>query len=230
MAHARPVYRLRAGTLCAVLTAWAGAVVPASAETLYVTDRIQLGLHESRSHTSVVAELVPSGTALEALERDGGFVKVRTPGGSEGWMDAAYLTPDLPAEQVVKELEAWKATREEELAAAWAEVETLRDQLAAAGGEPPPANEEMRRDYLSAVDRIAALEAENAAMRELLERQAREATATDPPRAPVTAAGLPDWALQAVLGAAAVLFLGGTLAGTWLMDRLHRRRHGGFRV
>lgn len=222
-----------AGVLAAVL---AVAAPLAAAETLYVTDRIDVGLHESRDRTSVVTELLPSATELEVLERDGGFIKVRTPAGAEGWMDAAYLTADLPAQQVVEELEAWKKSREEELKAAWSEVETLRGRLAATAAddgeteEPAPAESAPREEYLQAMDRVANLETENRALRELLEKQAREATAAPPPPPADSAWVAPDWALKTLLGVAVVLFLGGIAAGLWLMDRLNRRKHGGFRV
>ncbi len=220
------------GGLLALLMAGAAA-----AETLFITDSLKLGLHESRERTSAVVQLLPSDTELEVLERDGGFVRVRAPDGTRGWVDAAYLTADLPARLEVAELQSWKATREEELKAAWAEVETLRAELAElAGAEVPATAAPPREEHLQAMERVARLEEDNAALRELLALQAEEAV--QPPPAPAPPSGLPawlpawgpEWALRGLLGAAGVLFVGGLLAGLWLMDRINRRRHGGFRV
>ncbi len=241
MPHARPVpaspvgfgLRLFGGLLALMMAGAAGA------ETLFITDRLKLGLHESRERTSAVIELLPSATELEVLERDGSFVRVRTPDGTEGWVDAAYLTADLPARLEVAELQSWKATREEELKAAWAEVETLRAELAELAGTAVPATAiPPREDHLQTMERIARLEEDNAALRELLALQAEEAVQPSP--APATAAPsslpawpsgwAPEWALRGLLIAAGVLFVGGLMAGLWLMDRINRRRHGGFRV
>ncbi|MDZ7751554.1 MAG: TIGR04211 family SH3 domain-containing protein [Gammaproteobacteria bacterium] len=241
MPHARPVpaspagfgLRLLGGLLATLMAA------AAAAETLYITDNLRLGLHESRERTSAIIQLLPSATELEVLERDGGFVRVRAPDGAEGWVDAAYLTADLPARLEVAELQSWKATREEELKAAWAEVETLRAELALASGtEVPDTATPPRQDYLQAMERIARLEDDNAALRELLARQAEEAAAQAPADMPREATAAPswlpawgpEWALRGLLIVAGVLFIGGLTAGLWLMDRINRRRHGGFRV
>ncbi len=67
------------------------------ADSLYVTDRILLGVHESASKDSPLLQSVPSGTSVEVLAEDGGFKKVRLPNGTQGWVDAAFLVSEQPA-------------------------------------------------------------------------------------------------------------------------------------
>ncbi|VAX13527.1 hypothetical protein MNBD_GAMMA24-2164 [hydrothermal vent metagenome] len=67
------------------------------ADSLYVTDRILLGVHESASKDSPLLQSVPSGTSLEILAEDKHFKKVRLPNGTQGWVDAAFLVSEQPA-------------------------------------------------------------------------------------------------------------------------------------
>ncbi len=67
------------------------------ADSLYVTDRILLGVHESASNDSPLLQSVPSGTSLEILAEDNSFKKVRLPNGTQGWVDAAFLVSEQPA-------------------------------------------------------------------------------------------------------------------------------------
>ncbi len=67
------------------------------ADSLYVTDRILLGVHESASKDSPLLQSVPSGTSLEILAENNGFKEVRLPNGAQGWVDAAFLVSEQPA-------------------------------------------------------------------------------------------------------------------------------------
>lgn len=210
----------------------------AAAETLYVIDRLVVGIHEDTTRDSPVLRLVPSATALEALEERGEFVRVRTGDGLEGWVDAAYVSPELPAQRVVEELEAWKKTREEELKAAWSEVETLRARL-----ETLTAGEE-RAAPAGTLQELQRLTEENADLREQLYRLAGVAepeAAPGPEPAPEAGRGpvgvvdltledLPPWVPGLAAGLLVALFLAGLATGVWLMDQRQRRRHGGFRL
>ncbi|MCW9025118.1 MAG: TIGR04211 family SH3 domain-containing protein [Gammaproteobacteria bacterium] len=67
------------------------------AENMYVTDRILLGVHESPEKNSILVDSVPSGTSLKVLDENNGFKKVKLPGGTEGWVDSAFLVTEQPA-------------------------------------------------------------------------------------------------------------------------------------
>jgi len=74
------------------------------AQTKYVTDKITLEIHETSSNTSALIEQVPSGTALTVLDTDGAFAKVETPDNKVGWVEAAYLMSNKPAQLLYSEL------------------------------------------------------------------------------------------------------------------------------
>jgi len=86
------------------------------AESLYVTDRILLGVHESASKDSLLVQSVPSGTSLEILAEENSFKKVRTPDGTQGWVDAAFLVKEQPAPAQYDILLAKHKKTEEEIA------------------------------------------------------------------------------------------------------------------
>jgi len=94
----------------------------ARAETLYVTDRIQLGVHQEALEASPVIATVPSGTALQVLERGDGFIKVQLADGKQGWVSSGYLKQQKPA---TAELDAAYA----QLKQAQDNVKKLNDQL-----------------------------------------------------------------------------------------------------
>ena len=79
-------------------------LLPAHAQTKYVTDRIVLELHETKSSLSPLIEQLPSGAALNVLEKDGAHARVETADGKSGWVEAAYLQNSKPAQLLLEEL------------------------------------------------------------------------------------------------------------------------------
>lgn len=87
----------------------------AAADTVYVIDKLLVGIHESRDTDSAIIKVVPTGTKLEVLKRDGDVANVSEPGGASGWVDAAYLSAEPPAQVRIAELEKIKAALEDQL-------------------------------------------------------------------------------------------------------------------
>ncbi len=87
------------------------------AESLYVTDRILLGVHEAASKDSTLIQSVPSGTSLEILAEENSFKKVRLPDGTQGWVDAVFLVSEQPAPAQYDILMVKHKRTEQELAA-----------------------------------------------------------------------------------------------------------------
>lgn len=67
------------------------------AESLYVTDRVLLGVHQQASEDSALLQSIPSGTAVQVLEKEGDFTKVKLINGVEGWISSQYLMKEQPA-------------------------------------------------------------------------------------------------------------------------------------
>jgi SH3 domain protein len=66
-------------------------------ETLYVTDRILLGVHQDAAENSMVIATIPSGTAVNVLEHSDDFIKIQLADGKQGWVSGGYLKPEKPA-------------------------------------------------------------------------------------------------------------------------------------
>lgn len=135
-----PVFR-RTGLIALLLLCSA----PAGADTAYVTDVLQLGLHQAQDTSDAPFRNLASGAELEILEQVPRFARVRTIDGEEGWVRSAYLVTEQPARHRVAELEAAVAdlnARLVSLAAA-----TVDEPLAAApGGAVQDALAELRSE------------------------------------------------------------------------------------
>jgi len=86
-----------------------------AADTVYVIDKLLVGIHESKDTDSAIVKVVPTGTRLEVIKREGDVANVSEPGGASGWVDAAYLSTDPPAQLRIAELEKAKAALEDQL-------------------------------------------------------------------------------------------------------------------
>src|SRR5262245_23019864 len=91
------------GAAMAVVTVMAP---PARSETAYVTHSLRLGIHHTDDTSDKPFENLVSGTALEVIERNTNYARVRTPDGQEGWVKAVYLVEQKPAQARVLELES----------------------------------------------------------------------------------------------------------------------------
>jgi SH3 domain protein len=191
--------------ICLALGAWASF---ASAETVYVTDSLRLGLHAASDTSGRPFENLVSGTAVEVLERNPSYARVRLADGREGWVKATYLVAEKPAAARVLELEteiggfehaavAAKAAQ----AAAEQALASLRSELHATTGSAETVKETIER-----------LESENRAHVERIEAYRYTLPLV--------------WVIPAIV----VTLVAGFLGGLWWLDTLIRRRHGGFRV
>ncbi len=212
------------------------------AQNVYVIDHLAVGLHETKQINSPIVRVLPTGTTLQVLRREEVFVKVKTEGGVEGWIDATYVMDEKPAQLALLELEARFVDSRNELEVARAEIESLTIKLesmrsAEVGHD---SNEEATSEALREMQRLAEknqsllaeLEAAKIAAREA-ERQAVGGHETSGPSQSSTVMfsntgvlGLGKWH-WIMVGALMVLAFG---LGGYLVDWGIRRRHGGFRI
>jgi SH3-like domain-containing protein len=144
--------------ILAALLAMTACVSVARAETLYVAERMQVALRAEAGDTAPTVKTVETGAALEVLERRDSFVHVRDKQGSDGWVEARYLTTDPPARQ--------------QLAALQQELTRSRAQAT---------------DAQAQLKKAQATVAEQSARITELEKNAAEKAATPPPLAPAPA-------------------------------------------
>ena len=204
----------------ALLLAGAG---PARAETLFVTDTLNIGLHLEADIDSPITGLVPGGTALTVLARSGQLAEVRAANGPSGGIDGQYLVTEKPARGRALELEI-------ETQRLRAELASLRSANSSPATASPddngPLAARLNAQRLKAAELTARLtELKN----RLVATEQRAATAAGPGtgRGDLIA-GLANWKTLAIVGL--VMLIIGMLGGAWLLDWLNRRRHGGFRL
>lgn len=223
------------------------AAQAAAAQTLYVDDRLQIGVHEAPSAASTISVLIASGAALEVLERNEQMVRVRTEEGVEGWVDLRYLSEQVPGRTRVLALESQLAGAQAALAEAQARVVALEQRSSAApdtaaGAAAQTIPSDTLRELQSLAEENQRLKQQLAEL-EAVQRMARERQQDPPAHGSGAAAAMTvnaltshaprppggrweDWHLILV---ASVLLLA-FAAGGWLVDWGIRRRHGGFRV
>lgn len=124
----------------------------AMAEPAWVTDQFEITLRSGPSTSNAIQLMVDSGTRLEVVERDpdSGYSRVRTQGGTEGWVLTRYLMREPSARE---------------------QLETLTGQLTNATTRGSSLNsqlESIRSEYDSANQQIATLESEKAAVEQEL--------------------------------------------------------------
>jgi len=117
----------------------------AGAQSAWVSDQFEVTLRTGPSTSNTIVLMLPSGIALEVLERDdeAGYARVRTAAGTEGWILIRYLMNEAGAREQMEAL----ASR---LTNANAQGTTLSSQLDAVKGE-----------YDAAMRQISSLESEN---------------------------------------------------------------------
>ena len=122
--------------------------VPVYAESAWVTDQFEITLRSGPSTSNAIQLMVGSGTRLEVLERDAdsGYTRVRTQGGTEGWVLTRYLMNEASAREQLQNLTS-------QLTNANSRGSSLDTQLSA-----------IRSQYDTANRKIQALERDKAAV------------------------------------------------------------------
>ena len=182
--------------------------VLATAQTAYVTDTLQLGLHRAADTSDRPFRSLDSGQELEILSRTTYYANVRLPDGTEGYVKAGFLVSDKPARLIV------------------AETMAERDRIAAE-------LEEARRAFAAPAATIDALRQEAADLKAQLDQSETQlAEVTDENEGLRRRQGQykHSMPMQWVAGAVGACLLGGFLLGLWWVDHRSRKRHGGIRI
>jgi SH3 domain protein len=129
--------------VCVVMMLSLAVMAAQAAETVYVTDKLLVGVHAEKTVDSPILKVFPTGTTFEVLKRDGDFAQVKGPEGITGWVDATYITSDQPAAAVVQMLEEQNRQLTENVKTAEAKTADLDAKLKAApaGGANKPATD-----------------------------------------------------------------------------------------
>ena len=79
------------------LILFAGLSVSAFAETVYVSDELRVGIRPEPDIGYSPVGVVVTGMKLDVLDRQAGFVKIKTDDGMIGWIKDIYATDKKPA-------------------------------------------------------------------------------------------------------------------------------------
>jgi len=214
------------------------------AQTVYIDDKVKIGLHQDNGIDSPIIKLLPAGTALEVVKRDTPFTQVKEPAGASGWIDNRYLVDAAPGRAQLLQLQEKAEKLELELAALKSGGPTTPAVAATEGDSGKFAvllqeNTELKQQLQSEQLKSGELQAQAAELRNQLSQagassaEETEVEAMDENTATgITAllpfSGAPDWR-SVLIGIVACLLIG-MLGGVYLMDWMSRRRHGGFRI
>ena len=218
------------------------------AETLYIDDKVLVGLHQEKSTDSAILKLIPSGTALQVIKQDNPLTQVKDPDGTTGWVDNKYLVKTAPGRAQLQ-------AAQEKIAQLETEITNLPKVNANPSVDPNLAkeNEELRQLLKSERLRIGELQAQTAELRnklgqennnenitEQLEKLSREKaelqqqinnlqnTSDVPAKNTNLDIGGYNW--KTILIVLSISLILGFAAGIYVLDLIIRRRHGGFRV
>ena len=124
----------------------------ANAASAWVSDEFEITLRSGPSTSNAIELMVKSGTELEVLERDSesGYTRVRTGGGTEGWVLTRYLMNEPAARQQLARLTS-------QLTSEASRGSSLNSQLGA-----------IRSEYDAATKQLEKLEREKSGLEEEL--------------------------------------------------------------
>jgi SH3 domain protein len=145
---------IRQVTCTAVLLFGALAAPLVHGESAWVSDQFEVLVRTGPSTSNAIQVMLGSGARVEVLERDSesGYSRVRTVGGTEGWVLTRYLMGEPAAREQLEQLTG-------DLTNANAQGTSLGSQLNAIKGE-----------YDTATRRITALESEKKALQTELDQ------------------------------------------------------------
>jgi len=170
----------------------AGLATISQAKTAYVTDRIELGVHQSANADSPIIATISSGDAVEVMQEENGFNRVLLDNGNEGWIQAGYLVDKKPTvleygllaekhKQVQQELkekserlskvERTLQVRRDELSNARTTIKELKKQLAS-GDTNTQADEQIQQQLSEKEEQIKELQDQIEALKQETEQKA----------------------------------------------------------
>lgn len=205
-------FSIRRLQLLPVVVACAAAIlIPAQslrAETMYVTDMLQLDLFETDAMTGRSLRKLRSGDRMEVIKHNGRYTHVKLDDGQSGWVISLYLVDKQPARTRLNEVEAANGKLEGELKKAKGQLAMQKDRVE----ELQNVRNAGDAEQLNAAAELDRLRIENEDMRGSLAAYAGSIT------------------FSLFFASLLVVLVGGFAAGWYWFDSRSRARHGGYRV
>ena len=201
--------------------------VPAFAEPAWVTDQFEITLRSGPSTSNAIQLMVSSGTRLEVLERDAdsGYTRVRTQGGTEGWVLTRYLMNEASAREQLQTLTSQLtnansrgSSLDTQLRAIRSEYDTANRKIQTLERDKAAVEKELAEIKRTAANVLSINEQNQSLMDELTAAQIRADTLEQENRA------LASQTKRYWFMAGALVLLVGILLGIWLPRIRWQRR------
>ena len=199
----------------------------AAAESAWVSDQFEITLRSGPSTSNAIQLMIGSGTRLEVLERDveTGYTRVRTQGGTEGWVLTRYLMNEASAREQLESLTSQLTNANSrgtslnsQLAAIRGEYDTAKRRIATLEGEKSKLENELAEIKRTAANVLSINEQNQSLMDQLTAAQIRADTLEQENRA------LASQTTRYWFMAGALVLLVGILLGIWLPRIRWQRR------
>ncbi|HSO99872.1 MAG TPA: TIGR04211 family SH3 domain-containing protein [Thioalkalivibrio sp.] len=115
-------------------------------QTADISDDLNVAIRSGKTFQHRIMRFVPSGTEVEVLQTDDdGYVLVRTPEGTEGWMERSNLSDQPHARDRLAQTERQLATQRERGTELQQQMESLRGERDEARGQAEETQAELER-------------------------------------------------------------------------------------
>ncbi|MGB5491400.1 MAG: TIGR04211 family SH3 domain-containing protein [Woeseiaceae bacterium] len=213
---------VRIALLCGMLLTSAAFAAPA-----WVSDQFEITLRSGPSTSNAIQLMVNSGLRLEVLERDAdsGYSRVRTPGGTEGWVLSRYLMSEPSAREQLETLtgQLTNATSrgsslDTQMKAVKAEYDSANKQIAKLGREKAAVEKELAEIKRTAAN-VLAINTQNQSLMDQLAAAQIKADTLEQENRQLSSQTTRYWFM-----AGALVLLIGVLLGIWLPRVRWQRR------
>jgi len=198
----------------------------AFAESAWVSDQFEITLRSGPSTSNAIQLMIGSGSELEVLERDAdsGYTRVRTQGGTEGWVLSRYLMTERSAREQLERLtgqltnaNTLGSSLDSQLQAIRSEYDSAKRQISTLDREKTAVETELAEIKRTAANVLTINEQNNSLRDQLTAAQIRAETLEQENRE-LTSQSTRFWFAT---GAGVLVF--GLLLGLWL-PRINWRR------
>ena len=199
----------------------------AFAAPAWVSDQFEITLRSGPSTSNAIQLMVNSGLRLEVLERDtdSGYSRVRTPGGTEGWVLSRYLMSEPSAREQLETLtgQLTNATSrgsslDTQMKAVKAEYDSANKQIAKLGREKAAVEKELAEIKRTAAN-VLAINTQNQSLMDQLAAAQIKADTLEQENRQLSSQTTRYWFM-----AGALVLLIGVLLGIWLPRVRWQRR------
>lgn len=200
-------------------------LLPTWVQAAHITDKLLAGMYAKPTSAEQPVQLLPSGTPIELIGEQAGFVKVQLVDGKTGWVEKRFLSADKPAKVRLLALQSKYRQLQEKL-------DLAEEKLASSSNRSGSLNtieQEKRKQSEKATEADLAKASNKIQPLEPMLKQPDAAEFSMQAKGGEEERGiLSSWA--AICVALMIALVGGVLAGMRVQDARQLKRHGGFRV